>query len=88
VPKLVLNVGMGRYTRGCTEQLMLATRGRCTPLVKAKNIPNVIVAPRREHSEKPEESYRLIEAVAPGPYLELFARRKRSGWSCHGNEIV
>lgn len=25
--------------------------------------------------------------VAPGPYLELFARRKQSGWHSWGNEV-
>lgn len=39
------------------------------------------------HSRKPEDAYTLVETVSPGPYLELFARRKREGWSAWGNEI-
>lgn len=87
VPKLVLRVGMGRYTRGATEHMILATKGRATRLVKSRSVPNVFVAPPGEHSAKPEESYRLIECVSPGPYLELFARRQRPGWTCIGDEL-
>jgi len=43
--------------------------------------------PRRKHSEKPHEFQTLIEAVNPGPRLELFARRNRPGWTCWGNEV-
>lgn len=39
------------------------------------------------HSSKPNEFYRLVELVSPGPYLELFARRKQSGWHSWGNEV-
>jgi hypothetical protein len=40
-----------------------------------------------DHSHKPEEQYALIERVSPGPYLELFARRRQPGWDAWGNEI-
>lgn len=43
--------------------------------------------PRGRHSEKPEEFYRLVERLSPGPYLEMFARRRREGWDAMGNEI-
>jgi N6-adenosine-specific RNA methylase IME4 len=85
---LVLHVGQGRYTRGCTEHLVLATRGKAAGLVQAHSVPNVFIAPRTRHSEKPEESYRIIERVSPGPRLELFARRKREGWTAWGNEVA
>jgi N6-adenosine-specific RNA methylase IME4 len=39
---------------------------------------------KREHSRKPDEQYDLIEACSPGPYLELFARGDRRGWSGWG----
>ena len=29
----------------------------------------------------------LVEQVSPGPYLELFARRKRIGWDVWGDEV-
>lgn len=38
------------------------------------------------HSAKPEEFQDMVEAVSPGPYLELFARRARPGWTAWGNE--
>jgi len=39
-----------------------------------------------EHSRKPDAFHDLVEAVSPGPYLELFARRERLGWDTWGNE--
>ncbi len=39
------------------------------------------------HSAKPEAFLDIVESVSPGPYLELFARRRRLGWSAWGNEI-
>jgi len=79
--------GMGHYTRGDTEHMILATRGKAKQLVKARNVRNWFVAPKSEHSEKPEASYLLVERLVPGPYLELFARRRRAGWTHHGDEL-
>jgi N6-adenosine-specific RNA methylase IME4 len=84
----------GHYTRVCTEQMVLATRGRASQLVTDRGVPGFISArPGRHsggHSAKPDESYRLIERlVALGPYLELFARRRWSEeWTVLGDEIA
>lgn len=43
--------------------------------------------PRRSHSVKPVEFFDLVERVSPGPYLEMFARQPRTGWSVWGNEV-
>lgn len=43
---------------------------------------------RSQHSAKPEAFLDLVEQVASGPYLELFARRNRLGWSTWGNEAL
>ena len=44
--------------------------------------------PRRHtHSRKPEEFQDMVESVSGGPYLEMFARRKRPGWHIWGNEL-
>jgi N6-adenosine-specific RNA methylase IME4 len=43
--------------------------------------------PRGAHSQKPEHFMDLVETVAPAPYLELFARRRRLGWAAWGNEV-
>lgn len=41
-----------------------------------------------KHSEKPQQSYDIIETLSPGPYLELFARKPRAQWATWGNEIL
>jgi N6-adenosine-specific RNA methylase IME4 len=81
-----LFTGMG-YTgpRANTEFCLLAARGH--PLRLAADVHQVIIAPRGEHSEKPDEAYARIQQLFPGPYLELFARKKRDGWMCWGGEI-
>lgn len=76
--------GMGYWTRKGPEQCWLATRG--SPKRRAKNVPQTIVAPRRAHSRKPDEAYERIERLVDGPYLELFARTSRKGWTSWGNE--
>lgn len=43
--------------------------------------------PRGRHSEKPQEFFDLVEKLSPGPRLELFARKKRAGWTVWGNEV-
>ena len=52
----------------------------------ARSTVNMIETRKREHSRKPDEQYDLIEACSPGPYLEMFARYAREGWSAWGNE--
>ena len=44
------------------------------------------IANRREHSRKPEQFYQLVEKRSQGPYLELYARKERKGWTACGNE--
>jgi len=80
-----LQMGLGNYFRNCSEMLLFGTKGRFPP--KNRNIPNVIIAPRTRHSKKPEEAYDFIERYADGPYLEMFARNKHSGWDVWGDEV-
>lgn len=77
--------GMGRHLRASHESCIVATRGRPKPLVH--NVRSVFEAPVGRHSAKPDAFYDLVEAFAPGPYVELFARRHRPGWTCFGNEL-
>lgn len=79
-------LGLGNYLRNSTEHLLLCTRGKAP--VKHRSQPTWISAPVQEHSRKPEEQYALIERISPGPYLELFARRRQPGWHVWGNEIT
>ena len=76
--------GLGFWTRANPEPCLLATRGR--PRRRAGDVPKLLLAPRREHSRKPEEAYGRIERLLPGPYLELFARQSRPGWDSFGNQ--
>ena len=80
-----LHWGMGYSTRSNIEPVLLAKRGK--PRRLSKDVHQVIIAPVGEHSEKPDEVYRRIERLYPGPYLELFARRPRDGWTTWGDEI-
>jgi N6-adenosine-specific RNA methylase IME4 len=76
---------MGYYTRQQTELCLLATRGK--PAVRDRGVRQLIIAPRREHSRKPDEQYERIERLVDGPYLEMFARQKWPGWDSWGNEV-
>jgi N6-adenosine-specific RNA methylase IME4 len=81
-------LGLGVYLRNATEQLIFATRGKAPVLFKGQ--PNWGFFPLQDHSHKPEEVVEIIRRVSPGPYLELFARRRPPSdedWSVWGNEI-
>lgn len=41
----------------------------------------------QRHSAKPDEFYALVERVSPGPYHEMFARRRRPGWTAEGDQL-
>jgi N6-adenosine-specific RNA methylase IME4 len=75
-------MGMGHWTRAGYELCLLATRGR--PHRLNADVRELILAPRREHSRKPDAVYPLIERLVNGPYLELFASSEaphRANWT-------
>ena len=76
--------GMGFWTRANPELCLLATRGK--PRRRATDVAKLMVAARREHSRKPDETYARIERLVGGPYLELFARVSQPGWDRLGNQ--
>lgn len=78
-------LGLGVYLRNSTEHVLFATRGRAP--VAYRSQPTWLNAPVQDHSHKPEEQYAVIERISPGPYLELFARRRQPGWHVWGNQI-
>ena len=80
--------GVGFYFRNVTELVLFGTRGGLRTLSPGRTQVNVVPKRKREHSRKPDEFYDLIEECSPGPYLELFARHPRPGWSQWGNEEV
>lgn len=78
--------GVGFYFRNVTEPILFGVKGSMRTLAPARSTVNMIETRKREHSRKPDEQYDLIESCSPGPYLELFARYARPGWSTWGNE--
>jgi N6-adenosine-specific RNA methylase IME4 len=80
-----LHVGLGLTVRHQTEMVLLARRGNCRR--QAKDVRELIIAPRREHSRKPDEFFARVERYCEGPYVELFARERRPGWDCFGNQV-
>ena len=78
-------MGMGYWTRQEAEICHLFKRGK--PSRNGKGVRQVIRAPRREHSRKPDEQYERIQRLVDGPYLELFARQAWPGWQAWGNQV-
>ncbi|MDW7646459.1 MAG: MT-A70 family methyltransferase [Desulfuromonadales bacterium] len=79
--------GVGFYFRNVTEIILFGTRGKnARTLQPGRSQENIISTQKREHSRKPDEQYDLIESCSPGPYIELFARGPRKGWSVWGNQ--
>lgn len=79
-----VQVGLGYWTRANTEPCLLATRGK--PKRLNADVRMGIIEPRREHSRKPDCVPSRIERLVDGPYLELFARTQRPGWTVWGNQ--
>jgi len=77
-------MGLGYWTRQSTEFCLLATRGKPKRLSKA--VRQEILAPRRQHSQKPDQARERVEQLVSGPYLELFARSSRPGWDTWGDQ--
>ena len=78
--------GLGFRTRQANELCLLGRRGKGLPK-KSSSVLSPVVAQRRKHSQKPEEVYDRIEALVDGPYLELFARQSRPGWTAWGDHV-
>lgn len=79
--------GVGFYFRNVTELLLFGVRGTNARTLNAgRTQVNYLSSRKREHSRKPDEQYNIIEACSSRPYLELFGRGARSGWTTWGNE--
>jgi len=79
--------GVGFYFRNVTELVLFGVRGSLRTFAPARRQPNMMISRKRGHSRKPEELYEIIERCSPGPYLELFARRRRQGWVSWGDGV-
>lgn len=77
-----LAIGGGYTTRKNAEFAVLMKKG--SPSVARRDIREVIVSPRREHSRKPEEAYRRLEHFCAGPRVDMFGGAPRPGWTYWG----
>ncbi len=79
--------GVGFYFRNVTEMILFGVRGKnIRTLQPGRSQENIISSRKREHSRKPDEQYDLIESCSWGPFLELFGRGAREGWTTWGNQ--
>lgn len=78
--------GLGNYFRGQTEHVMFGVKGSC-PLLR-HDVGTWFTANRENgHSSKPTKMFEIIETCSPGPYLQMFGRKNRDGWTSWGAEI-
>lgn len=83
-------IGTGRYFRNTTEDFLFCVRPGSTARDhrRSARLPTHYYWPNAGHSEKPAQFYReVVEVMSRGPYLELFSRYRRPGWTCLGDGI-
>ena len=79
------SIGMGNYYRGSTEQVLFGVRG--SQGLKRHDVGTWFEAPRGDrHSAKPDEFYSLVESCSYGPYIDIFGRKERAGWTVWGED--
>jgi N6-adenosine-specific RNA methylase IME4 len=79
----------GQYTLSNCELVLVFKRGRIPTPRGARNIQQLFNIPRGKHSEKPIEIADAIERMFPSQKkIELFARRKKKGWTIWGLEAL
>lgn len=76
---------LGFWTRSNGEVCLLGTRGK--PKRLHADVRMGIIEPAREHSRKPDCVPARIERLVAGPYMELFARTERPGWTSWGDQV-
>ena len=76
-------MGMGNYTRGNAELVLLGTKGKIKR--ESASVSSVIIAPRDAHSKKPNRvRNKIVELLGDVPRVELFARQRYIGWDSLG----
>ena len=79
--------GMGYWTRANPEACLLAFKGKMKP--QSHCIRQLVYAPIREHSRKPEEvKDKIVELCGDLPRIDLFARKHTPGWDVWGDEVI
>jgi N6-adenosine-specific RNA methylase IME4 len=77
----------GEFLLNTTEHCILAVKGRPV-VVRPARATTILRAPQRDHSQKPDEFYTLVETLCPSARrLDMFARQTRPGWSSWGCEV-
>lgn len=87
--------GIGFWFQGAAEYLIICRRGKPKRRPGAPHVlgllygdDRVFYAPRsRKHSEKPLGVQEWLERTVEGPYVELFARSARAGWTGYGRDL-
>jgi N6-adenosine-specific RNA methylase IME4 len=79
-------MGIGNYWRNSHEIMLLAVKGGQTALNRGQK--SWLECSRGKHSAKPDAARHQIEKLSPGPFLELFGRKKVEGWTVFGNQII
>ncbi len=80
-----LAMGTGYVLRSCAELFLIGRMG--APRAMSRSVRNIIEAPRRQHSRKPDEAYRAAETLfGDARRADLFSRETRPGWSSWGRE--
>lgn len=78
--------GVGYYAKSNAEVCLMGIKGKMKPA--SNSVSSVVIAPRREHSKKPDEIRdRIVTLFGDIPRIELFARQKTDGWDVWGNEV-
>jgi len=78
----------GRYTLSQTEFVLAFRKGNFPTPRGARNVHQLLSAPRSKHSEKPVEIIKSITEMFPNQdKIELFARQNFFGWENWGLEI-
>ena len=78
--------GMGFWTNGNAELCLFAKQGH--PKRVARNVKQIVLAPRGRHSAKPPEVRdRIVRLMGDVKRIELFARERAEGWDCWGLEV-
>lgn len=84
--------GLGGCYKSATEWVIFARKGKLSAKTTInKNWFNwkrlYDKRGKPKHSAKPKEFFDMVENISPSPYLEMFARNTRKGWSVWGNEV-
>lgn len=79
-------LGVGYWFRGDHEHILIGKRVKAPSFRTGRRSVFRFETPRGRHSRKPVFLHETIEKILPAPYLEIFARETRLGWTVCGNE--